>query len=132
MFVWEARHSDVSRVHVCRHEVAGVVAYCASWLVFEELHINMVAVAPGWRRQGVARRLLEHVLREARTQGAQAATLEVRRANVAARQLYESLGFEHRGVRVGYYRTPPDDALILWRDLGDLRTDALKEPEAEW
>jgi [ribosomal protein S18]-alanine N-acetyltransferase len=56
------------------------------------------------------------VLREAAAEGAQRATLEVRRSNEAARSLYLSLGFQERAVRSHYYTQPQEDALILWLD----------------
>lgn len=116
MFTWEAMHSDVAHIEVCRTPSGTVVAYCAVWIVFDELHVNTIAVAPEWRRHGVAKRLLERVFADAVERGVCRATLEVRRSNVAARLLYEGLGFEVRGERRGYYRTPPDDALILWKE----------------
>lgn len=95
-----------------------LVAYCAAWLLVDELHINNVAVHPDWRRQGIGRTLLERTLAEAARGGAPRATLEVRASNAAARNLYERLGFEVRGVRTSYYTQPAEDALILWRDTG--------------
>jgi [ribosomal protein S18]-alanine N-acetyltransferase len=116
MFKWEAEKSDVAHVFVMRSAVTPVlVAYCSVWVIFDELHINTLAVHPGWRRQGIASLLLEHVFTEAARLGADKATLEVRRSNDAARKLYERLGFEVGGVRPAYYRQPVEDALILWR-----------------
>lgn len=117
MFEWEAAHSDVARVYVVRAGAAGVIAYCAVWIVFDELHINNLAVLPAWRRRGVGRALLEAVLAEARRLGAARATLEVRASNQAARALYERAGFRPAGLRRGYYTNPAEDALILWCDL---------------
>jgi ribosomal-protein-alanine N-acetyltransferase len=54
------------------------------------------------------------VLDEAASSGVRAATLEVRRSNVAARSLYEGLGFHVEGTRRDYYQEPREDALILW------------------
>ena len=90
------------------------MAYCACWIVFDELHINSVAVDATRRRLGIARRLLEYVLAEAAAGGARGATLEVRQSNEAARKLYEGLGFRVEGVRRNYYQDPKEDALILW------------------
>lgn len=117
MFEWEAAHSDVARVYVVRAGDAGVIAYCAVWIVFDELHINNLAVLPAWRRRGVARALLSAVLAEARRLGAVRATLEVRASNQAARALYERAGFRPAGLRRGYYTNPVEDALILWCEL---------------
>jgi tRNA threonylcarbamoyl adenosine modification protein YeaZ/ribosomal-protein-alanine acetyltransferase len=114
---WELDNSEVARLYTARTSV-GLVAYCACWLVFDELHINSVAVEPSARRQGVARRVLEFVFRDAVEAGARGATLEVRQSNDAARALYEGLGFRVEGVRRNYYQNPREDGLILWhRDL---------------
>jgi ribosomal-protein-alanine N-acetyltransferase len=86
-------------------------------MVFDELHINSLAVADAWRRRGLARALLRHVLADAAKAGARSATLEVRRSNEAARGLYEGLGFRVEGERPGYYQEPREDALILWHRL---------------
>ena len=115
MFERELQHPEISYVYVVRTTSGSVVGYCSVWVVFDELHINNLAVAPEWRRQGAGGALLAHVLRESRRLPAQRATLEVRTSNAAARRLYERLGFTVTGVRPGYYSNPPDDALILWR-----------------
>ena len=114
MYEWEWTHSDVARFYVARHGEA-VVGYCAGWVIFDELHINNLAVDPGWRRRGVASALLVFVLEAAAAEGATRGTLEVRRSNEPARRLYERFGFAFAGVRTGYYREPVEDALVLWR-----------------
>lgn len=116
MFLWEAEHSDVARVFVCRTAAGMVVAYCAVWLIFDELHVNNLAVLPDWRRRGVARGLLRAVLAAARREGATRATLEVRASNLPALSLYGAFGFVQRGRRPLYYTNPAEDALILWRE----------------
>ena len=111
---WELENTDVARLYVLQTPGGALVAYCACWMVFDELHINSLAVDPAWRRRGVARRLLQHVLGEAAASGARSATLEVRRSNEPARALYEGLGFRVEGLRSGYYQEPREDALVLW------------------
>jgi len=111
---WELANTDVARLYVARAEDGAIVAYCACWLLFDELHINSLAVDERIRRRGVARRLLRDVFQEAVADGARAATLEVRRSNEAARKLYEGLGFAVEAVRRDYYQMPREDALILW------------------
>ncbi|HEX7780977.1 MAG TPA: tRNA (adenosine(37)-N6)-threonylcarbamoyltransferase complex dimerization subunit type 1 TsaB [Vicinamibacterales bacterium] len=115
---WELENTDVARLYVMHDGVGAVVAYCACWKVFDELHINSLAVDESRRRRGLARRLLRHVILDAHASGARSATLEVRQSNHAARLLYEGLGFHVEGVRRDYYQDPREDALILWhRDL---------------
>ena len=137
MYEWEWTNSDVARFYVARTAGAAagagggiVVAYCAGWIVFDELHVNNLAVDPPWRRRGVASALLTFVLQEAAVEGASRATLEVRRSNEAARQLYERFGFSFAGVRTAYYREPVEDALVLWRN-GPARTGQTGNPDSE-
>lgn len=116
MFVWEFQNPKVSYFYVLRTDDEQVAAYCSFWLVFDELHINNLAVRPGCRGRGLARALLAHVLREGARLGARRATLEVRPSNDGARRLYEGMGFVVTAVRQSYYTNPQEDALILWRD----------------
>lgn len=111
---WELEHTDVARLYVIRTPLGAVIGYCACWLIFDELHINSLAVEATSRRRGLAQRLLKVVFAEAVASGARGATLEVRRSNDAARALYEGLGFRVEAVRRDYYQQPREDALILW------------------
>ena len=111
---WDLEKSDVSRLYLMRTEAGDAVGYCACWLLADELHINSLAVEDRFRRQGLATRLMATVTQEAVSRGARSATLEVRESNVAARALYEGLGFAIEGVRRDYYQQPREDALILW------------------
>jgi [ribosomal protein S18]-alanine N-acetyltransferase len=116
MFDWEARHSDVARVFVLRRETGEVVGYCAVWLIFDELHINNLALLPTWRGRGLGSALLDEVLCRCAEAGATRATLEVRASNEAARRLYQGFGFKQVGLRRQYYTNPAEDALIMWCD----------------
>jgi ribosomal-protein-alanine N-acetyltransferase len=112
--LWEMRNSDVTRVYLARDEAGELAAFCACWVIFDEVHINTLAVAVERRRQGNASSLLQYLLEEARAAGARKATLEVRQSNEAALRLYESLGFRIVARRPAYYTKPEEDALILW------------------
>jgi ribosomal-protein-alanine N-acetyltransferase len=118
MYAWELQNRAVCHIYVVRTEACRVVGFCAFWLVFDEIHINNVAVLPDYRTQGIGTQLMEHVLAEARRLGAKRATLEVRASNAAALRLYERLGFYVAATRRNYYTNPVEDALILWRDEG--------------
>jgi ribosomal-protein-alanine N-acetyltransferase len=78
-------------------------------------HVMNVAVAPAWRRRGIATALLERLFGVTAGDG-RGYTLEVRVSNTDAIRLYERLGFRSRGVRRGYYTDNREDALIMWRD----------------
>jgi ribosomal-protein-alanine N-acetyltransferase len=116
MYTWELQNRSVCHVYVLRAPECAVAGFCAFWLVFDEIHINNVAVRPAYRGRGLGTALMRHVLAEARRLGARRATLEVRSSNQGARRLYERLGFRVAGTRRAYYSHPVEDALILWRD----------------
>lgn len=70
-----------------------------------------VSVAPNWRRQGIARRLVTQLLAQARAYGSEQVFLEVRAHSAGAIKLYASLGFEPIYRRRKYYSD--DDALVM-------------------
>jgi ribosomal-protein-alanine N-acetyltransferase len=120
----DLRNTDVVRVYVLRDVEGRLLGFCGCWFVFDELHINTLAIGEEFRRRGHATRLLRFVLTEATAAGISRATLEVRRSNVAALALYARFGFEVRGVRPNYYTQPVEDALVLWsQKLGFLNSD---------
>lgn len=94
-------------------EEAEVVAYSVVWLLGEEVHVANLAVAPRFRRRGLARRLLAHVLERAAEKGLHSATLEVRAGNEAAKALYTGFGFIEVSRRPRYYSDNHEDALLM-------------------
>jgi ribosomal-protein-alanine N-acetyltransferase len=94
--------------------VGGVaVGYLVARAAADEGEILNVSVAPPHRRRGLARALTRHALERLAARGVAAVYLEVRESNVAARRLYESLGFAIVGRRAKYYRRPEESALVL-------------------
>ncbi len=75
--------------------------------------IQTIAVLESARGQGLGRTLMNALLSEARTRGAEHVFLEVRADNPAAQQLYDSLGFERIDVRRNYYQPDGVDAIIM-------------------
>ena len=120
MYEAELQNTGISFIVVLRIPECRVAGYCSYRLVVDEVHINNVAVRTECRSKGFGRCLVEYALREGRNRGATRVLLEVRSGNVAARQLYESLGFTTIGLRRAYYREPVEDALVLARDLQNL------------
>ncbi len=105
--------------------VAGVEGERAAGFAFwraaaGEAEILSIGVAPGVRRQGMARALLMRLCDDARAEGGEAVFLEVDAGNEAAAALYEKLGFETVGARRAYYRNGAD-ALIMRRNLNTPR-----------
>ena len=90
-----------------------VLGYVGSQTVLREADMMNVAVAAAYRRRGIARMLVEELIRQL---DAYQLTLEVRASNAPAIALYESMGFTQVGLRKNYYRMPKEDALILRKE----------------
>ncbi len=73
-----------------------------------EHEILNVAVAPPFRRLGIATLLLRYELRDDAV-----SFLEVRESNAAARNLYSKLGFVEIGTRKRYYENPVETAIVM-------------------
>jgi ribosomal-protein-alanine N-acetyltransferase len=97
-------------------ESGELVGYAVVSRYVDAWHVMNVAVAPAYRRRGIARVLLERLFEVTGDDPRRGHTLEVRVSNTAAIALYERLGFERRGIRRGYYTDNREDALIMWRD----------------
>ena len=88
----------------------------------DEAEILTLAVAPGCRRRGIARRLMMEAIGTARARGAEKLLLEVALDNEPARRLYASLGFSQVGRRTGYYSRAGGgsmDSLVLAAGIRD-------------
>ena len=81
--------------------------------------LESVAVEAAARRSGIGKELCVAVADWCRARGAAALELEVRAGSAGAIALYEGLGFVVAGRRVGYYREPAEDALLMRLDLRD-------------
>ena len=92
-----------------------VVGCCGVWNICGDGNISNVLVEEGLRLQGIGKLLLQTILTWGGELGINAYTLEVRVSNAPAIHLYESLGFEHAGIRPRFYKKPEEDALIMWK-----------------
>lgn len=119
MFLYELSTEGVAHVLVARADEGSgprIVGFLCAWIVAGELHINNIAVHPGYRRRGVASQLLEEMLRRAKVMGAKAGYLEVRASNEAANALYQRYGFRQIGRRRNYYERPREDAIVMGKE----------------
>ena len=83
----------------------------------EVAHLNLLAVAPEHRRQGLGRQLMRWLTSTALEAGVFRVNLEVRTRNEAARLFYQALGFDALNVVPGYYQGR-EAALRMTRRLG--------------
>jgi ribosomal-protein-alanine N-acetyltransferase len=94
-----------------------IIAFLIFWLVHDEVHILNVAVLPEYRRKGIARLLMSETEKRAHAASAALMTLEVRRSNVAALDLYREFDYRAVGVRPNYYADEGEDAIVMVKEL---------------
>jgi [ribosomal protein S18]-alanine N-acetyltransferase len=122
----EELERDWARLDVLRERQkdgrSQVVAFCNYWLVRDEVHLLNIATHPDRRRRGHARALLAHLVDFARRHRCRYVTLEARRSNHGAIDLYKQFGFQAVGIRPKYYVEDQEDAVVMLLELpgGDL------------
>ncbi len=94
-----------------------ILGFIVFWLVHDEVHVLNIAVAREARRRGIGRALMLEASAEGRRRGARLATLEVRRSNYPAIELYRALGYRQIGVRPNYYADEGEDAIVMLAEL---------------
>ncbi|MGN1372485.1 MAG: ribosomal protein S18-alanine N-acetyltransferase [Candidatus Coproplasma sp.] len=94
-------------------EVAGYGCISVS---FENCDLENVLVAEEYRRSGVGRRILNELISEAKSRGAENMFLEVRVSNAPAMRLYLSSGFIGVYARSRYY-SDGEDCLVMKKSL---------------
>ena len=102
-------------IYLVAEEEKTIIGYCGMYRVFNEGEIVNVAVAPQYRRHGVAKKLLEELFKESASLNVDNFFLEVRESNEAAITLYKKLGFIEAGIRRNFYEKPRENAIFMWK-----------------
>lgn len=89
------------------------VGYMGLQIFCGEGYVTNVAVLPEYRRQGIAQKL---ILKELENE-MDFITLEVRKSNAPAINLYQKMGFENVGIRPRFYTAPDEDAIIMTKNI---------------
>lgn len=90
-----------------------IAGYMIAKKVLDEAQLLDLAVTQAFRRQGIARLLMEDLIQTLRNRGTARLYLEVRTSNSAAISLYEKFGSTIISVRKNYYRNPVEDAQVM-------------------
>ena len=108
-------------VYVVAEEDGKVLGYAGLWEICGEADIINVGVHKDHRRQGIAYGLINKLIVTCDERGVVIIHLEVRKSNIAARELYKKLGFSEFGIRERYYDGKEDAVLMrLERTEGSL------------
>ena len=97
-----------------------IVGFLDYMVTFNSATINQIAVKKAFRREGIAKALLNEMFNRFPKDiddVVETVTLEVRVSNEAALKLYESVGFEKVLVKKNYYKDGEDAAYMIKRIL---------------
>ena len=109
-------HSDylcfVAEENGCWKELTGYIILSR---VLEEAHLLNLCVSLESQGLGLGRELTARGIKEVCKRGARKMFLEVRRSNLKAISLYESIGFHEIGIRKNYYQGSSlnEDAVVM-------------------
>jgi len=94
-----------------------VMGYFGLWQKRASLHITNIAVAEKFRRRGYAKNILKFIEKIAATCKIKKISLEVRRSNYIAQNMYRKFGFKVIGFLKNYYHIEKEDALVMEKKL---------------
>jgi [ribosomal protein S18]-alanine N-acetyltransferase len=108
------RDSDVNVLVACSD--ANIAGFAIMRYGRDDAHLDLLAVAPAYRRAGIGRQLIEWLEKCAVVAGIFTVALEVRAENEGAQRFYERLGYRVLAQLPGYYQGV-EAALRMSRDL---------------
>ncbi|MGI8425400.1 MAG: ribosomal protein S18-alanine N-acetyltransferase [Actinomycetota bacterium] len=109
-----ARRGD--RFYVVARYEAAVVGYGGIMSSGLEAHITTIAVDPVYHGRHIGMKLMLCLMDAAIERGGRTVSLEVRKSNDSAQNMYDMFGFQPVGVRRGYYVETGEDAIVMWVD----------------
>ena len=113
----ESQLPDSCHVFIAAESGEAVVGYVGMMYIIDEGYISHVAIAPEYRRQGIADALIDELMGRAAALNLAFVTLEARQSNSPAIALYKKHGFVPVGVRKNYYELPKEDAVLMTKFL---------------
>ncbi len=97
---------------VCE-ENDSIVGYIGLQTVLDEGYITNIAVTVSARRRGIGKLLLDALDKAADEFSLSFISLEVRKSNTPAINLYTLCGYGSEGIRKNFYTSPNEDAVIM-------------------
>lgn len=119
LFPWSlGNFSDsIKAGYICQvlEHNSALIGYGIMMISPEEAHVLTLGIAADWQKKGWGKKLLQHLIQNAKDEAAKCILLDVRESNVGAAQLYKKMGFQHIAIRKGYYPAMcgREDALVM-------------------
>ncbi|MBU1035722.1 ribosomal protein S18-alanine N-acetyltransferase [bacterium] len=94
-----------------------IIGYLGFWLMRDNIHITNIAIAEKFQRRGYGGKLLKFVEEEAIVHKIKKISLEVRKSNCIAQDMYRKYGYKVMRVLRNYYQEEKEDALVMEKKL---------------
>jgi len=94
-----------------------IIGYFGFWHKEASFHITNIAITEKFRRKGYGRKLLKFVDKIAASSKIKKISLEVRRSNCIAQDIYRKYGYKVMRVLKNYYQEEKEDALVMEKKL---------------
>ena len=98
-----------------------VIAYCGLYNVLDEADITNIAVIPEYRKKGLASKILDMIFEYCQNRKIAKITLEVRKSNESALNLYKNKGFTIVGERKKYYSDNGETAILMTKQIEEVK-----------
>lgn len=91
------------------------IGYGGVWIIYDEGHVTNIAVRKDYRGKGIGSLIVGSIVKICDAKKVKKITLEVRKSNLTAQNLYWKYGFEKEAIRKAYYKDDNEDAIIMNR-----------------
>lgn len=115
-FLYELHDNPFAQLYVVEQDDQ-IVAYMDVWITFETAQLANIAVMKTHQRQGIAKMMMDAMIKQCEAAMCENITLEVRIDNKAAICLYQAYGFIEVNIRKQYYEDGTD-AYLMMKALG--------------
>lgn len=114
-FLYEAKENPCAIILVAKAKQI-IYGYIDFWITFDSATICNIATFQEYRNKGVATSLIKEMFKYLIKENVMFITLEVRKSNVPAINLYKKFGFNVVSVKPNYYKDG-EDALYMIGDV---------------
>lgn len=114
---YEFNENPVAKFMILKDDNGEIVSYIDYWITFDSSTIFKIVTKESARNKGYGKALLSRVIDDLKKDGEVLyLTLEVRKSNIFAIKLYESLKFERIVIKEKYYKNG-EDAIYMVRGM---------------
>ena len=105
------------RIALLARESEETAGFSVASFILPQAELEAIVTAVPFQRRGVARNLVDFVVKYLRAEGVSEVLLEVRASNLPALAFYRAAGFVESGKRPRYYAEPVEDAILMRLEL---------------